>query len=254
MDKGYRARAILQVRALRKRYGAREVLTDLSIELGAGEALALLGVNGAGKSTSLRILAGAEPSDSGTVLIDGHDQRTNPVAAKRRAGYVADEPFLYGRLTGLEYLSLMATVYRSPLDRALGLAKSLKLEEQLDELCGVYSHGMRRKLAFAAALFHDPALLLLDEGLVGFDGPSRETAVDALGAAQQHGRAILFSTHESALLATLATRAIILSEGRSDECSLEAAAAFLEGLPTPPQRYPESEPTTWLRHHSAGEV
>jgi ABC-2 type transport system ATP-binding protein len=183
----------------RRRYGKLLALDGVSFDVRAGEMVGLLGANGAGKSTLLRTAAGLQVPDAGT---RGHrwlDLGSDPVEAKRRFGYMPEEPTFYEELSADEYLAFLAgvreidpTVARV---RATDLLERLGLAQRTDEPVRRFSHGMRKKLSFIAAVLHRPASLLCDEALEGFDVSAALAAKEELRALAAAGCAVLFSSH-----------------------------------------------------------
>lgn len=209
---------MLAVRSLCRRYADRVALDGVSLDAGRGEIVGLLGANGAGKSTLLRTVAGLQPPDSGTVLVDSHDVWLQPLTAKRALGYAAEEPAFHDELSAREYLAFVAAVRGlEPVaahDRALTLAREFELDARLDEPVVGFSHGMRKKLSFLAAVLHRPAVLLCDEALEGFDAPSALAAKSELRALAAAGSAILFSSHVTETVERLCDRVVLLHRGR----------------------------------------
>src|SRR5262249_24979539 len=162
-----RGRLMLEVAHLTRRYGSRIALDGVSLAVRPREIVGLLGANGAGKSTLLRTIAGLQPPDAGRVVVRGHDVWTSPLPAKRAVGYAAEEPSFHEELSSREYLAFVAAVRGLAPDaaerRALTLARELELAERIDEPVRAFSHGMRKKLSFLAAVLHEPPVLLCDE-------------------------------------------------------------------------------------------
>ncbi len=186
----------LRARTLRKRYANNLVLDDLSLELDAGEAVALVGPNGAGKSTLIGCVCGTVIPDAGVVEIAGHDLRSEPIQARQRLRYLPQEIDLPAGLTGRELLAFHAEVFedRASLARLEALAD---LGEAIELLATTYSVGMRRRLAFAALAAGDAALYVLDEPFAGVDAESRERLLQWLVERRAAGAALLFAAHES---------------------------------------------------------
>ncbi len=209
---------MLEVRALSRRYPGRVALDHVSLSVAPGEIAGLLGANGAGKSTLLRTLAGLQPPDSGEALISGHDVWAEPLAAKRALGYAAEEPAFHDELSAREYLAFVAAVRGlepvAAQDRMVELAGGLELGGRLDEPVHGFSHGMRKKLSFLAAVLHRPAVLLCDEALEGFDAPSALAAKATLRELAAAGSAILFSSHVTETVERLCHRVVLLHGGR----------------------------------------
>ncbi|WP_112425579.1 ABC transporter ATP-binding protein [Thermogemmatispora tikiterensis] len=207
---------VLSVNNLSKRFGETVVLREVNLEVWPGEALALLGANGSGKSTTLRCLVGEIPKDTGVVTICGADLDLEPLRAKAQLGYAADLPFLYPYLSGEEHLRLWAAFRR--LDRAAlaygrELAERLELAPAFSGLVRTYSRGMRQKLAFIGALFHRPALILLDEPFTAMDHASTEVALALLHEARQQGAGLLFTSHQEEIVERLQAATIYLRNG-----------------------------------------
>ncbi len=208
---------MIRATGLSRAYGARVALDDVSLEVAPGEVVGLLGANGAGKSTLLRILAGLQLPDRGRVEIAGHDLAAQPIEARRALGYMAEEPEFYDELSALEYLSFLAGVRElgpAAEARATALLADLGLGDRAGEPVGRYSHGMRKKLSFIAAVLHRPAALLCDEALEGFDLGAAIAAREALQALARDGTAVLFSSHVATELERLCDRVELLDRGR----------------------------------------
>ena len=209
---------MLELDALTRRYGTRLALDDVSFRVPGGRIVGLLGANGAGKSTLLRTAAGLQPPDTGRVLVAGHDVWAEPLLAKRELGYAAEEPSFHDELSAHEYLAFVATVRAldpgAARDRVRSLAASLELGPRLDEPVRGFSHGMRKKLSFLAAVLHEPRVLLCDEALEGFDAPSALAAKSELRRLAAGGSAILFSSHVTEAVERLCDSVVMLREGR----------------------------------------
>jgi ABC-type multidrug transport system ATPase subunit len=203
--------APLRVEGLSKSYAGNPVLAGLDLEVAAGEAVALLGPNGAGKSTLIGCVCGTVIADAGTVRIAGHDLGEQPIQARRRLRYLAQEVDVPIGLTGRELLEFHADVFGA--SDSLALAERLAdLGPALDLLATTYSVGMRRRLAFAAMACGDAALYVLDEPFAGLDASSRERLLAWLLERQRAGAGILFAAHESEreALAVLEARSVTL--------------------------------------------
>jgi ABC-2 type transport system ATP-binding protein len=209
---------MLEIEGLRRAYGDRLALDGVSLQVRPGEIVGLLGANGAGKSTLLRTAAGLQPPDEGRVRVAGHDAWDAPLLARAALGYAAEEPVFHDELSAAEYLAFVAAVRAlAPEDarlRAEALADVFELRDRLDDPVSGYSHGMRKKLSFLAAVLHRPAVLLCDEALEGFDAPSALAAKAELRALARAGCAVLFSSHVTETVERLCDRAVILRRGR----------------------------------------
>jgi heme exporter protein A len=209
--------AVLQARALVKRYGARRILDRLDLTMEAGECLALFGPNGAGKTTLLRVLAGLARPDAGVVehLPEGDGSR-EPTALRRRIGYAGHQPLLHPQLSGRENLSFHAVLFDVP-DRKARVEEILErvgLAGRADDPLRAYSRGMAQRLALGRAILHDPEILLLDEPFSGLDPRAAATFEDVLGGVLERGRAVLIASHQLERGLRLADAVTVLSAGR----------------------------------------
>jgi ABC-2 type transport system ATP-binding protein len=224
----------LVVSALVRRYGAFTAVDRLDLEVRPGEILGFLGPNGAGKTTTLRVCSGLLRPDAGTVSIAGWPLAASPLEARARVG------FLYDRLSGREFLDFVAAIYDVPdppaRERIGSLLERLGLAAVADDAIEGYSSGMRQKLSAAAALVHDPPLLMLDEPLQGLDPQGARTLKDLLRERTGRGFGVLVSTHLLDVAERLCDRVVILQRGRKlaegtlDELRGPGSHATLEEL------------------------
>ena len=209
---------MIEILDLHRAYGDRVALAGVSFTVRAGEIVGLLGTNGAGKSTLLRTAAGLQPPDAGRVRIGGHDVWSEPLAARAALGYAAEEPAFHEELSAAEHLAFVAAARglepQSARARTAELAARLDLGARLDDPVRGYSHGMRKKTSFLAAVLHRPRALLCDEALEGFDAPSALAAKAELRALARAGAAVLFSSHVTETVERLCDRVVLLRDGR----------------------------------------
>jgi ABC-2 type transport system ATP-binding protein len=207
----------IDVRGLVKQFGPHWAVNDLSFTVEAGEVFGFLGPNGAGKTTTIRVLTGLLKPTRGTAIVAGYDVQRDPIEVKRRIGYVADVPYLYPKLTGREFLSFIADLYS--VDRAVAVEQGeqlldlFDLADKADELVQGYSHGMRQKLALAAALLHSPRVVFLDEPTSGLDPRSARTVKDLLLGLARKGCTVFLSTHVLEIAQHMCDRVGIINRG-----------------------------------------
>jgi ABC-2 type transport system ATP-binding protein len=210
--------AALETRALAKSFGGRQAVSGLSLEVRAGEMFALLGPNGAGKTTALKMVAGLLRPDAGAIRIFGIDAAADPLAAKRITAWLPDEPLIYDRLTPWEHLDFVAGLWDLPARdaevRAEALLRRLDLWEVRNQRCGSFSRGMKQKTALAAALLHQPRLLLLDEPLTGLDALVAREVKDILRELTLTGASLVITTHILEVAERMADRIGIIRNGR----------------------------------------
>ncbi|MDD4658621.1 MAG: ABC transporter ATP-binding protein [Eubacteriales bacterium] len=209
---------LIKTENLTKRYGAVAAVNGLNLEVRAGEIFGFLGPNGSGKTTTIKMLTGLLEPTAGRAFICGIDIVKEPAAAKALLAYVPDQPKLYGKLTAREFLALMSDLYRMPRDvsrqRAQQLLEMFGLEARADELLEGYSHGMRQKVVLAAALIHQPRVLLMDEPTVGLDPASARLLKDVMAELARQGATIFVSTHILEIAERLCHRVGILQAGQ----------------------------------------
>ena len=193
-------------------------MDGLDLEVRAGEILGFLGPNGAGKTTTLRCCSGLLRMDQGEITIAGASLAREPLRARAAFGFVPDRPYLYERLSAREMLDLIGALYDVPAQtaraRAAELIHRLDLEAAADDLIESYSQGMRQKVAVAAAVLHEPPLLMLDEPLIGLDPRAARVLKDLLRERAARGLGVLVSTHLLDVAERLCDRVIILDHGR----------------------------------------
>ena len=210
---------MLSIHGVGKRFGSLVAVDALDLEVPAGSIHAFLGPNGAGKTTTMRMVVGLLRPDRGTIVVDGHDVVSDGVAARALMAYVPDEPYLYDRLTGREFLDFTARVYgldRATAERRMGeVAELFSLGGFLDQLAEGYSHGMRQRVVLAAAMLHAPRLLVVDEPLVGLDPRHIRVALDAFTDIARAGGAVLMSTHTMATVEEIADHVTVIDRGRA---------------------------------------
>lgn len=209
---------MIQISALTKRYGSFTAVNSIDLTVPRGQLFGFLGPNGAGKTTTLRMIAGILRPTAGSITIAGIDLAADPVAAKARLGYIPDRPFIYEKLTGLEFLHFVAGLYNQQGSivehRARELLALFDLEEWRDELVESYSHGMRQKLIISSAFVHRPEVIVVDEPMVGLDPKAARILKDLFREYVRRGNTIMMSTHTLEVAESLCERIAIIQGGR----------------------------------------
>ncbi len=199
-------------------YGSRVAVDRLNLHVDRGELFALLGHNGAGKTTTIKMLVGLLRPSGGAIHVGPYNVVDNPREVSRLIGYVPDLPFLYDKLSGREFLRFVADMYgMSDGAAAEAVAREtdrFQLKEFLDQLTESYSHGMRQRTVFAAALLHEPELLVVDEPMVGLDPHSIRLVKDLLKNYADSGKTVLMSTHTLEVAEAICDRVGVMKNGK----------------------------------------
>jgi ABC-2 type transport system ATP-binding protein len=208
----------IELESVAKRYGDTLAVDRVSLSVPRGELFAFVGPNGAGKTTTIKMITGLLRPDAGQVRVCGYTMHDDGQAAKSMIAYVPDQPFLYDKLTGREFLHFVARMYGLDVRRRdellEELADRLEMTDFLDQMTEDYSHGMKQKVVIAAALLHEPVVLVIDEPMVGLD-PKTVREVKALFTEQVgRGGTVFMSTHTLEVAEVIADRIGILHRGR----------------------------------------
>jgi ABC-2 type transport system ATP-binding protein len=226
---------MLEVQNLYRSFRTIPAIENVSFKVGAGEIVGFLGPNGAGKSTTVKIITGMLRPNEGHVFFEGHDIRDDMVAFRSVLGYVPEEAHLYSYLSGLEYLQLVGRLrgLGEPIieAKATGLLRLLNLESWQYSPISSYSKGMRQRVLIAAALLHDPKLLIFDEPLSGLDVVSGRLFKDLLELLAAQGKAILYISHVLEVVEQVCNRVIVIAKGRILADARPADLANLMSLP-----------------------
>jgi ABC-2 type transport system ATP-binding protein len=209
---------MLRLDRLSKRFGKQLAVDSLSLHVEPGEVYGLIGPNGSGKTTTVKMVTGLYRPTDGRVVIGGHDLGASPEAAKRLIGYIPDEPFVYEKMSGREFLHLVGELYGVPRpERTAKIAEMLDLYalgEIVDGYMESYSRGNKQKLAILASLLHTPRLLVVDEPIVGLDPESAIRTREILKRFAAEGGAVLLCTHTLAFAELVCHRVGLLRDGR----------------------------------------
>ncbi len=209
---------LIEAEHLAKHFGDKIAVNDVSFTVNRGEIFGFLGPNGAGKTTTIKIFVGLLKPTSGQARVAGFDVLAQPLLAKAACGYVPDEPNLYSKLSARELLRFVGDLYALPRElvtrRSEELLRLFDLTDAGDDLVDSYSHGMQQKTSLAAALLHDPKVLILDEPTVGLDPKSARLIKDILRQIADRGAAIMLSTHILEIAERMCDRIGIINQGK----------------------------------------
>ncbi|GAC1473996.1 MAG: ABC transporter ATP-binding protein [Isosphaeraceae bacterium] len=207
---------MIELKGVSKRFGTKRAVDHLDLQVRAGELFAFLGPNGAGKTTTIKMVCGLLSPSSGVIRVGGFPAASQE--ARQLLAYVPDQPYLYEKLTGREFLRFVVEMYglepRRAATRTAELIETFEMSAYVDELCENYSQGMKQRVVFAAALVHDPKVLIVDEPLVGLDPRSARIVKDLFISQARAGVAVLMSTHLLSIAEELADRIGIVDQGR----------------------------------------
>jgi len=209
---------MINVKNLSKHYGQIAAVDDINIEVNAGEIFGFIGPNGAGKTTSIKLISGILSPTNGSINICGIDMIKDPVMAKKQIGLIPDRPFLYEKLTGIEFLRFISDFYDISDDdfdqRSDEILQMFNLEDRANELIQSYSHGMKQRLIMCSALIHDPPLIIVDEPMVGLDPKAIILVKKLFKYLSSIGKTIFLSTHTLTLAEDICDRIGIINQGK----------------------------------------
>jgi len=209
---------MIRLEKLTKVFQQARAVDEVTLRVSPGEIYGFLGPNGAGKTTTIKMLAGVLRPTSGRIFIDGLDLETDAIEVKQRIGFIPDRPFLYEKLTGLEFMSFMANLYgvngSHQAERIERLLELFELAEWGKELVGSYSHGMKQRLIMSAALLHSPRVFIVDEPLVGLDPKGARLMKRIFRDLRSKNLTVFMSTHTLEIADELCDRIGIIQEGK----------------------------------------
>jgi ABC-2 type transport system ATP-binding protein len=208
---------MLQLINLCKKFGSFTAVNELNIQIKSGDFFGFIGQNGAGKTTTIKMITGLYSPTSGKVLINGKDISKDPVAAKFHIGYIPDQPYIYEKLTGREFLLFSGGLYsleKNLLKIRIGQTiEALQIGDWIDKRTEEYSQGMKQRIIIASSLLHNPPLLVVDEPMIGLDPQSALAVKNILSERAAAGTAIFMSTHSLHVAEELCTRFGIIKDG-----------------------------------------
>lgn len=209
---------MVKLKNLTKSFGEKIVVDNLSLEIPEGKIFGFLGPNGAGKTTTIKMISGIEKPNSGTILINGVDIQSDPLAAKSQIAYVSDEPIFYEHMTGIQYLNFISNIFELSVDirkKAISRYSALfELSDFLNEPVSRYSHGMKQKLALISAFIHSPKVIVLDEPMVGLDAKTARILKDELRSYSENGNTVFYSTHVMETAERFCDEIAIINKGK----------------------------------------
>jgi ABC-2 type transport system ATP-binding protein len=209
---------MIELHHVSKKYGNKPAVDDLHLTIAKGELFAFLGPNGAGKTTTIKMMCGLLFPNAGKIRIAGFDLETQGQEARQRISFVPDTPYLYEKLTGREVLRFVADMYQMSEEKALArideMIELFNLYSFVDDLTQNYSHGMRQRTVFAAALLHEPEVLIVDEPTVGLDPHGIRLLKDVLRNETKRGATVFLSTHSLDIAQELSDRIGVINQGK----------------------------------------
>lgn len=200
----------------------KKAVDDLSLEIEDGDIYAFVGLNGAGKSTTIKALVGILPFEEGHITINGKNIKDYPVECKKMMAYVPDNPEVYAFMKGIDYIKFILSVYNTPFNQeeVESLAKELEIYNVLGDLVSSYSHGMKQKIVLLAAFMHHPKVLVLDEPFVGLDPKATHFLKEKMKSYAAEGNTIFFSTHVLEVAEKLCNKVAMIKEGHLIQAGL----------------------------------
>lgn len=210
---------MIEIKSVSKSYKkGKKVIDNINLEIRDGEIFGFLGPNGAGKTTTIKMITGILDIDEGDILIDGNSIKTNPLEAKKRFGLVPDNPDIFIKLKGIEYLNFIADIYKiseeERIEKIKNLSKQFEMENVLNNKIQSYSHGMRQKIVIMGTLLHNPQNLILDEPMTGLDPRSSFDLKRIMREHTKQNKSVFFSTHILEVAERLCDRVGIINRGK----------------------------------------
>jgi ABC-2 type transport system ATP-binding protein len=209
---------MIELKGVTKKYGDFRAVDNLSLKVDRGEIFGFLGPNGAGKTTTIKMIAGVLEPSAGSITIGGIEMLKQPEAAKRKIGFIPDRPYLYEKLTAMEFLKFTADLYGVPDEKYRKNARynleMFSLADWANELIESYSHGMKQRLIMSAALLHEPEIIIVDEPMVGLDPAAIIMVKELFKQLARKGVSVFMSTHTLAVAEDTCDRVGIIQRGR----------------------------------------
>lgn len=215
---------MIELKNVSKTYsnGKVKAVDNINLTINAGEIFGFLGPNGAGKTTTIKMIVGLLTHDTGKIKVDGIDIDENPIEVKKKIGYVPDNPDIYDKLTGIEYINFICDIYDISEDKRkeklMRLLDIFELKDAIGDLIQSYSHGMKQKLALISALIHEPSVWILDEPMVGLDPRASFLLKDMMAEHCKAGYTVFFSTHVLEVAEKICDKIAIINKGKIIAC------------------------------------
>ena len=218
---------MLSVNEVSKSYPGKEnALKEVSFQVDAGEICGLVGNNGAGKSSIIRCIVGAQEADAGEIFINGKSLKKESVLCKAELGYIPDNQAVYHYLTGRQYLDLISSFYdiskAAKEERIANLVYMLQMEDVIHKPVSAYSRGMKQKLLIMAAIIHEPNLIVMDEPFTGLDPSTVEQLIKVINAERERGAGILFSSHMLDIVTRISDKVVVIKNGNIEHPFIKA--------------------------------
>lgn len=208
---------MIKIKNLTKRYGDKVAVDNITLEIPDGKIVGFIGLNGAGKSTTIKMITGSIQPTEGEIFLNSFDINKNPISAKKQFGYVPDSPDMFLRMRGIDYLNFICDIYDVDMEgrkRIIPLAEEFSIKDSLGDRILNYSHGMRQKINIVAVLLFNPSIWILDEPMVGLDPEAAYLLKQKMREHVKKGNTVFFSTHVLELAETLCDELVIIKNGK----------------------------------------
>ncbi|MBP5312453.1 MAG: ABC transporter ATP-binding protein [Clostridia bacterium] len=212
---------MITIRNLTKSYdGKKNAVENINLDIESGDIFGFVGLNGAGKSTTIKCLVGILGFSEGEITVNGRSIKEDPIACKSEMAYISDNPEIYAYMRGIDFIKFILSIYKTPYDKdkVMSFARSFELDDVLGNLVSSYSHGMKQKLVLMSAFLHEPKILVLDEPFVGLDPKATHMLKSMMQEYAAKGNSIFFSTHVLEVAEKLCNKVAIIKDGRIAAC------------------------------------
>lgn len=208
---------MIEIKNVTKKYNDKTAIRNINFNVNDGDIFAFIGHNGAGKTTLIKSIVGIHDFDEGEILINGKSIKKDSIACKKEMAFIPDNPELYDNMTAVEFINFMCDMYeideKTRKDNISKYAKMFDIENNLNDLIGSFSHGMKQKVAIISALAHNPKILIMDEPFVGLDPIAVHAVKEIISEMVKEGKIIFYSTHILDVAEKLCSRVAIIKKG-----------------------------------------